>query len=370
MDPHLVPWCFQDIQAIIYVFWVLLLLSTLTTAICNLSATCKLLKLNSKSDKSRSALSIMCILIAILFAASGTAYGVHTAQSIFCSDPISWTNSGCFAIDCYMLALSLLYMLYVFRLKFIFQDTKYALSTQVLLWFLLGFLFQIVCIFIATLFLLKNNINIGLKAYSVFNASNFFFNMILISLFIRRIHVLCQNAEGLRRDDVESQSLSHIKKHTMNAKKLLSPAIRYVICAFVSLLSSNLLSTFGIIRAEILETQALRMLHILLIVMDQGVNSYFLYLQYPFGDEQYHKRCHVTHEHILGCFTMAIDSEKDDESKTSTVSTNDVTTAVNSDEIQCLQNAPNKQTVTNLVIANESTTIYQVPSQSRLHPYK
>eukprot|EP01084_Bolivina_argentea_P104303 186772_1 len=247
-----------------------------------------------KTNKSKTCLSFMCISISILFMASGVSYAVHIAQSIFCSEPVSWTQTGCIAIACYMVALSFLYIFYVFRLQFTFQNTQYALSYAFVVVFFIGFVVQIGCILVATLFLLQNNITIGLKVYSGFNVCNFVFNVLLIVIFVGKIYSLShQTSKGRKNNSV---------------KALLSPTVRYIICACVSLFSSNLLSTFGIIRAEVRPTQALRVGHIVLIVLDQGVNSYFLYLQYSFGDKQYEKRCQKCHNWFLGCFAQAVHS--------------------------------------------------------------
>eukprot|EP01084_Bolivina_argentea_P177717 307327_1 len=287
-------WCFNKPHTISYVFWFLMITICICTVILNIIGI-RNLKLTSKNI-TLSGLSGLYVTIAIVFIISSISYVIHTAQSIFCSDLKSWTQTGLIGIDFYLTGLSMLYLLYLFRLKITFQHSKYSLSLCLFILCLMGFVIQLILILFATLYLMKNNIVLGLKLYSIFNITNFLFNIFLLILFTQKIYTLSKHSTA--QPQINPNNKQHKKNVNTTIHLLLTPTIRNIICAFISLIGSNIISMFGIIRSEIIENEIIRTTHILLIVLDVLINSYCIYLQHSFADKQYKLLCNKLNTYI------------------------------------------------------------------------
>eukprot|EP01083_Nonionella_stella_P150390 479024_1 len=90
----------------------------------------------------------------------------------------------------------------------------------------------------------------------------------------------------------------------------LSPAIKYMICATVSIVSSNLISSFIIIRSEGYDSERMWITSMLSAVVDEFINLLFLYLQFPMGNTLYWKCC--TKWHVCCMDQLRVKTSKGD----------------------------------------------------------
>eukprot|EP01083_Nonionella_stella_P307166 1078668_1 len=144
----------------------------------------------------------------------------------------------------------------------------------------------------------------------------FGFELCMQCLIITHIH-----SQSLRIAQL-TQDSHHSKKYTssiIKLQRLLTPAIRMIICAFLAMISSNLLSIVGIYRLNQPDTQMLWVAHVAWGIWDMFINILCLHLQYSFSDVFYQRLCRKIHICIYAMFVRKMNSNVNQSQKTSTM---------------------------------------------------
>jgi hypothetical protein len=195
-------------------------------------------------------------------------------SSIFCIfgwDIDEWIKIAVAGVFFNQFGLSLMYLLYVFRLSYPFKGS--ILETSKLLWitFFIGFLLILVsgmtCVFVLVVLPIGEWEEYSLRARFAYQIINLLFTIILLSVFVKKM---------LSLHDVD----------------LLNQAIKVIICAAIGLLSSQLLdNVISNVRSFGEDSEILWMMHGMLFMLDQLINLICIYLQFPFGSKAFEKIC-------------------------------------------------------------------------------
>eukprot|EP01084_Bolivina_argentea_P079789 144646_1 len=300
-------WCADDVQTITYILWLIMVLGAVFNIFWNVYGIIKMLIQHQITPTSR-IFRILYIIINILFIISSVTLTIHIAMSLICSKPFLWSIIGLIG-DCYTWGLNILYLLYLYRLKLTFDETRFGISNYIflLLWF--GFIIQTIIPPLTAYFFLRHGSEINWELATLTHVAgiviSFIFNLLLLCIYIRKLYILIK-CTMQTHGNTGSTKLINTKHFAARLKKLLYPAIRFMICAFISMISSNLLSILGFVRSLVYDTMMLYTLHIMLIVLDQTINSLFLYLQFPFGDISYYFYCSNVHFCVQKCISSQI----------------------------------------------------------------
>eukprot|EP01083_Nonionella_stella_P147159 463844_1 len=236
--------------------------------------------------------SPLYISITALFVASSSTYSVHIAVTLFCTvNSLQWTIIRSVGAFLYTAGLSLLYAFYILRLKRMFDNTEFSLSIPLTIISSFGYILQFFCIFGTPYFLLSSDFAWAMRSYLLF---------------------LAQIA-------IESHESNKYTSSSIKLQRLLTPAIRMIICAFIATMSSNLISIHGIYRLEVTDTQILFIMHLALVTWDMCLNLFCLYLQYSFGDTLYRHYCHKIHLCVYAIFVRKMNTNVDQSQKTHTM---------------------------------------------------
>eukprot|EP01084_Bolivina_argentea_P027479 51079_1 len=219
-------------------------------------------------------------------------------ESFYCiSSHKVWLTFSIIPGFCYVIGLSCIYLLYVLRLNDVFVKTSYKLSNATYYAFIAAFFIQI-CVPCGLMYIFSaSGWSNSYNAYSLFIITNFTFNISLLFMFCHKIYIIGQDI--VRNSD--TNKIVNKKLHT-----LLTPTIRYAVCAFTAMLSSNILSIFGFYRS-LIDTPLLWVSHLTFITMDQTINIFCLYLQYTFSNSQYQTCCSYVHKCVYKISINAID---------------------------------------------------------------
>eukprot|EP01083_Nonionella_stella_P092085 257647_1 len=292
-------WCPPHVSTSIYVFWIAMLLQTALVILFIIHCIKKLLQ----SEEIQRIFKILCILIYVLFITSCIGICIHIGQSVFCSTPNEWLITLYIGGLPYIFGLAVLYLLYLYRIKVTFHQTRFALSKWSFIWFWFGFILQTSfepMWFFLYLFNLINgldtNWNLVVLAYIASVIVNFIFNVLLLVVFMHNVFALIRSTCKI----AEQQTSAAVKSDEMRSlHMLLYPAIRYMICALLTMVSSNVLTVLAIARSFFtVDTMTIYAFNLALIILDQLVNLYLLDLQFSFSDERYSKRCGKFHSCI------------------------------------------------------------------------
>eukprot|EP01083_Nonionella_stella_P086875 241537_1 len=268
-----------------------------------------------KSHKNKDyADNMLYISITALFIASSISYILHLVVTGFCrADVFEWSIIRSVSIFLYLHGLSLLYLFYILRLHKMFTNTDVSLSLRLRIICLFGYFMQCVCIFgVPYGFIIMYDTPWGLRIYLVYLALNFAFNVLLLYIFVRKIHQIAQIT-------VVSHQTKKYTSSIIKLQRLLTPAIRMIICAFIAMISSNLLGIIAIYRLETPDTLMLWVAHVALATWDMFINILCLYLQFSFGDRLYHRCCRKIHLCVYAMFVRRIDSSANLSQTTSTM---------------------------------------------------
>eukprot|EP01084_Bolivina_argentea_P299969 517125_1 len=268
-------WCFEPMLWPIFA-WIIILLSTCFVWIfgfyfCILTWT--KMKIQSSTENVLS-IQFFSTLIVLCFMINSVLWCFHVTSSFYCiiNDFQKWNIFGVIAIFFHQLGISLLYLLFVFRLSVPFQETVLATSKLLSIIFIIAFVLMVIFVFIMVLLLGLTPIDsIGWKyafyARIALQIDNLLFTIILLSVFLKKM-LLLQN------------------------EKLLKKVVRIIICASIGLLSSQLLEIpISIARLIYATDQIIFTTHVMFIVMDQTINLFSLYLQFAFATATFDKLC-------------------------------------------------------------------------------
>eukprot|EP01084_Bolivina_argentea_P149758 261596_1 len=224
----------------------------------------------SRNSFQMTLIKCICTTIVIFFMVSTLSLSIHLASSFYCIYAFkTWLNAGLVALFFYQIGISLLYILFVIRLHYSFQKTTLKTSNILFIIFIIGFLFEVVLGFMVMIFFDKLPPDQWHWAqYSMIanQTTNLLFTIILLSAFVKKMLLL--------------------KDQT-----LLQKVIRVIICASMGLLSSNIPSIISIIRSIVGDNEFLFTAHLLLLSVDQTLNLFSMYLQFPFGDKTFKTLC-------------------------------------------------------------------------------
>eukprot|EP01084_Bolivina_argentea_P266245 451534_1 len=337
--------CQTETPASIYGCWFVLILSAIFNFIFGVHTIRK--SLNSKyPDK-------LCIFIHILSICSSIFWSFHIAQSIYCiSNFIEWIIIGIAGTLCYHFYLSSIFLLYLLKLQTIFNSTEYSLSKWIFILFIFAFIIQILSPFIMSYYFIFKQWSIALVFYNIFIISNCISNGLLLLVYIHKIYIVGKlmtstntkighknsNSNSNENGKIKvktykitltSNSANDLKQHqkkqeilyqqinhkiSFSLKRVLTASIKCMICGFIVMISSNLLSILGVYRHMLNDSQLLWAIHLMLMVLDQSINLFFLYIQYKFGNSKYKMCCKGTHELCYNTFVKNI-NDKDDNIK-------------------------------------------------------
>eukprot|EP00483_Globobulimina_turgida_P000280 UN00280 len=169
-----------------------------------------------------------------------------------------------------MAGVVMMYLLYVLRLSYPFKGTVLATSSFLWIVMLIGFLLMFVfgtlnIIVLAAAPMDKWEVW-GLKTRIAYQTTNLFFTIILLTIFGKKMLML-------------------------HDASLLRHVIKVIICAAVGLLSSQLLDTIiSSVRQES-DSEILWSMHVMLLMWDQIINLFSIYLQFPFGSATFDRLC-------------------------------------------------------------------------------
>eukprot|EP01083_Nonionella_stella_P150389 479023_1 len=328
-----------ELNTKIYVSCMGSILVSLTLANILLSAHC-IIKLaccnHSHSSKIPKTFVILFCFICFFFCSSGTLWSIHIVQSYLClSSYAVWIAVGITGDMAYRYGLATLFLLYVVRLHQSFRGTHLSVSVPVLVLCFLSFIVQLIIpCFTTYLFMLGDWVS-GLRAvYSQIFINTIFATFLLILFAYKLIQLgrmttlpgaesadhfatpnlisnttesMCMyptnttTAETTTLTDKTSVTsrtcTAPVQQVVDNQIDVLSPAIKYMICAAVSIVSSNLISSIIIIRSEGYDSERMWITSLLSAVVDEFINLFFLYLQFPMANTVYWKCC--TKMHLL-----------------------------------------------------------------------
>eukprot|EP01083_Nonionella_stella_P148504 470183_1 len=282
------------------IFWFALLLLCLFNIIFG---SCGIHKVIQSHKKKECTDNILYILVTILFIMSPIGFFFLVASMTFC-----WLNNiGVLVLKTvsaftYLQGVSLLYLLYYFRLKKMFKSTEFSLAFWPGIICLFGYFLQCILIVGVSYYALVNEVINSLNAYIYFGIINFAFNAFLLFIFIRKVYKIAQ----ITVLSIESNRYSSSK---IQMQRLLTPTIRIIICAFIAMMSSSLLGVKSFIRTKHVDTHLLWISHISLALFDMSINIVCLYLQYSFGDRIYEGCCRRIHICVNGIFVRKVNRE-------------------------------------------------------------
>eukprot|EP01084_Bolivina_argentea_P112426 200505_1 len=336
------PVCQPNAPLVIYLFWFLLADCSLFNIIFGVYAIIRS-AYSTSPDK-------IFIMIYICFMLNGIVYSYHIGQSMFClSDFYEWMIVGTLPSVMYMCGLSLVYLLYLLRLRSIFNTTEYALSTWLYIIYLILFIIQMLLPCFMAYYFLNNMWSEALTCYSTFLITNLIANILLLSTFGRKIYIL--GAKIVDTNDYKTytmtanenettiNSMIHDHDHSiitsktvktktassshskskiedqrdahLKLKTLLTPSIRYILCAFIAMASSNILSILGFYRSSCnCDNGILWIIHLFTMRFDECINMICLYLQYNFADKKYRKCCSKIHLFIYNILVKKFDEQQ------------------------------------------------------------
>eukprot|EP01084_Bolivina_argentea_P022332 41494_1 len=276
------PWCYTSPAVYAIVFFVMMVVFAIFNLIFSIYA---LYKMYQSSNTIASGIKILYIIITVLFGFGGLAYIGHLTIGFTCSGYEIWTSCGLTGLNSYSVGLTFLYLLYLIRLWMIFHaDILSKLSTVVFIIGGIGFLGQLVIHPFTTYYFEVNppyNWPKATTCMSVFTIANAVFSLFLLYLFWTKVKVLG-------------------KRNNMNTKIILTPAITYAFCCFISVMSSELVNAISLYRAFIDHDRhyIFLSLHYVLIEMDESINLICLFLQFNFGKKYYFKYLGSMHSFV------------------------------------------------------------------------
>ena len=280
-----------------------------------------------------------------LFVLSGIFILLHVGFVVASTGEEVIVSNAMFIISqlLYMVGLTVMQLPYFLRLKKRFNGTKYAVTRQSFIIFIILFIVQILssisCLFSCILH--SNNINSSaLISYITFISTNIISSILVLHIFVQRIRILGreifndeialkmikmsvnpipETAEDVNiphvhtldevtvdeADSSKSKSLNSItsttkrssrkrpKKRRKTVKnKLLAKTARNTVCVFPALILSNLLSIFAVCRMFLVNNnQILWVLYLMLIILNQTINMFCIYLQRKDATKVYYICC-------------------------------------------------------------------------------
>eukprot|EP01084_Bolivina_argentea_P264752 448579_1 len=297
--------------------------------------------------------------ICLFCCTSSILWLIHILMTYFCLTTYKlWIIIGINGDNFYRFGLATLYFLYWIRLNHAFKDTELAVSKSINIFCIIGFIIQLIIPAFTTYFFVKNDWLSGLKCVYLVIIINTFFTLYLLILFIKKIFILASktqlkpainsshiinpssigqhttasttthtaastttttqtNAKTVNTEIQEhchkntnptempsNTDTTHIEEKKVEIKinyenqgeiDVFSPTIKYIICAFISIASSNLMSLFIIVRSFGYDNEYAWLASLTSGVLDQTINIYCLYLQLPFANGVYWFCCKKLH---------------------------------------------------------------------------
>ena len=225
----------------------------------------------------------------------------------------------------YLYGLTVLYFFFLFRLKKVFDSTGLALNRIIMIILLLSGIAQAILPALVTYYFILGWNDFArtwavrlFNAHSIINISSL---IIILVLFIKKILFLSdiqkngpQKQVSVTVSDPENggndQKVDTVEIHKrMVEQEILSLAIRYMVCAFIAMLSSAAVAFVGVLRSEIPglhDDLAWRGVHITSYGLDEMINLICLYLQFPFGKKIYGKCCYRFDRCVQSLFVKAL----------------------------------------------------------------
>eukprot|EP01083_Nonionella_stella_P150391 479026_1 len=339
----------------IYVSCIGSILAALTYANMLLSAYCIIKTSCFRSNNSiPKTFVVLFYCICFFFCSSGTLWSIHIVMSYMCASSYAvWMAIGINGDTAYRYGLATLFLLYVARLHQSFRGTRLAVSGVTLAICFVAFIVQLIIPVLTQYFFMLGDWVSGLRCvYSQIFINTIFASFLLI-LFAHKLIELGRKTrlpQGVSAEHFSSpsattevvplqtidianctadtteltctvfsntNSASTVHDTPNNAIKVvhyqidaLSPAIKYMICATVSIVSSNLISSFIIIRSEGYDSERMWITSMLSAVVDEFINLLFLYLQFPMGNTLYWKCC--TKWHVCCMDQLRVKTSKGD----------------------------------------------------------
>eukprot|EP01084_Bolivina_argentea_P212231 360790_1 len=329
-----IPWCYTSPKIYAIMFFILLVIFAVFNFIFGVYC---IYKIHHETIKYFIGLKILYFMINILFALSGIAYICHLIIGFECLDGyILWISVGNIGADSYMYGISLLYLLYLFRLYMLCNGSVLKLSIYTLIFCGIGFIIQFTIPPFVFYYFVEgfHSWDDALMCVNIFTFVNAAFSILLLYLFWAKVKQLGKS-QGMRENVV------------------LSPAIRYAFCAFVTIISGEMVNSISIYRSYIKDTEFLWSMHLTAVVIDECVNLICVFLQFQFGKVYYDKYLHKMHSFVEHKLARKMSSTEIRSTRsTSTQTINSTTNATSNAVSNTKTDVQTEKTETNTVIQN------------------
>eukprot|EP01084_Bolivina_argentea_P133707 235994_1 len=308
-----IPWCYTSPAIYALIFYVMLVILAVFNVSFSIYALYKMFHQTEK-QKVHSVIKALYIVINIFFGFGGLSYSIHLGIGFDCGLYQFWTTFGLTGFNFYSFGLALLYLLYLVRLRMLFHGN---LPNIVFIIGGIGFIAQCIMPAFATYYFEILDWMKAVMYMNIFTFLNMAFSIYLLYLFWIKVNDL-----GRNHKEIDSQ-------------RLLSPAIRYAVCAFSSVISSELVNVVNIWRAYVEDNDFWWSLHLTLIVLDESVNLIACFMQFNFGKQFYFKYLSKIHSSIesrvIGTMSLSMNistekKSKDPQSEFETTKTTDSVT--------------------------------------------
>eukprot|EP01084_Bolivina_argentea_P099614 179041_1 len=285
-------------------------------------------------------LNKLTIVNYLLYIFSGVCFSIHIV--LYITTGINeWIKLILYtsAFTLYMFGLILSCILYLLRLEHRFKGTRFAITKPIYILFIVLFIIQILSTLSTAILLLYNKFILNI-AYFTFGITNSISTILLLYTFCKILYYLgIQNdnkeieMENIANPSIQShtgelsveltgsissttvtatdlelklqqdspQHLNPVRKRRKH-NKFVTKTIRNLFCAFIALISSNMLSILGIYRMIVNDNPLLWILHVMLIVFDQIINIMCFNLGHKYMKASYYRYCLCCHKMVYRIF--------------------------------------------------------------------
>ena len=255
---------------------------------------------------------ISYIIINVSFVVSPPlyAFGIQSGWECWYDNFVRWNAQYVAALVFYLFGLSVLYLFWVLRIHHAFKGSALHVGKPAIIVMIAGFIMQLVTQPIISWYFIGFGWDpvARKKALDWFNVNTYtsiISSAIVLAVFIKKILQASVAVSSLKDLDRTDQEI----KHKQIDQAMLSLIIRYSLLASIALMSTNAVSLYGIVKAQIPAWRMslqMRGIHLFSQTFDQMINLICLYLQFPFGKTIYGKLCGGMQSCAQSCFIKCL----------------------------------------------------------------
>ena len=270
-----------------------------------------------RDKQSHISFKICYTLINLAFMISPPLYifAIQSGWECWYDNFLSWQSLYVAPLDFYLYGLAILYLFFILRLYYSFKGTALRLNKSVFLIMIFGLFVQLSTPPILSYYFLCCGWDPVARyhALSWFNGNtytNIICSALVMFIFVRKILQTSIAVTTVKAGiDVTEQDIEAAMKQKQIDQEMLSLIIKYMILASIALMSTNLVSIYGLIKSAIPEWRVsleMRGIHLFLQTLDQMINLICLYLQFPFGKKVYIKLFGGIQSCLQSCFIKCL----------------------------------------------------------------